>query len=380
MTAGKLYGKKKSMQDVMAPSGDSAAGRVPPSRECGAALLPAAVLPLLRECFPKCEAAALTVVPLAGDGSPRRFFRLSWPGGPPLLAILPASDDAAGLREARSAWEIGRHLLRSAAPLPTLYAFDAASGALLCEDLGDVSLHALVLSAAPETASGFPAAAVYRRVLRALLDMQLAAAAGFDPAWCWDTPRYDRALMLEREARYFLQACCRDYCGLAADDSRLDEECRRLADGAAAAPADYFLHRDCQSRNILLRGETPCFIDWQGGRLGPLAYDLASLLLDPYVALPPALHDELLELYLRELVARTGYDPGRFRREYEFLALQRNMQILGAFCFLTRRRGKVFFRRYIVPALHGLRGRLAGAAGGPYPALAALTAACLARL
>ncbi|OQX14730.1 MAG: hypothetical protein BWK76_14230 [Desulfobulbaceae bacterium A2] len=320
---------------------------------------------------------------MTGDGSQRRFVRLTLPGVASLVAILPpVTDAAAGLREARAAWDIGRHLLAHGAPLPRLYGFDPVSGLLLCEDLGDLSLHAQATAASTLPASDgvFPALTSYRQVVRELLHMQLAGGEGFNPDWCWDTPRYDLSLMLDRESGYFLRACCRDYFGLLPEDPRLEGECRRLAAAAAAAPAGYFLHRDCQSRNILLAPDGVRFIDWQGGRLGPLAYDLASLLLDPYADLPFAIQDELLSQYLAGLVAASDYDRARFCAEYEVLALQRNLQILGAFTFLTQQRGKDFFRRYIPPALLGLARRLDQAASGPYPALAALVAACRERL
>ena len=115
--------------------------------------------------------------------------------------------------------------------------------------------------------------------------MQVRGAVSFDPKWCWDTPQYDRMLMLERESGYFLQAFWQDLLGME-EPPGLQEEFFELADRAARIPAGYFLHRDFQSRNIMIHGGEACIIDFQGGRLGPLAYDLASLLIDPYVALP----------------------------------------------------------------------------------------------
>lgn len=358
--------------DVHSSGADQPCGPPPPRSVSDT--LPATVGSLMGPVSPWADSRAIDVSPMTGDGSQRRFFRLTLAGAAPLVAVLPPAADAAGLREARAAWDIGRHLFGQGVPLPRLYAFDPASGLMLCEDLGDLSLHAQA------TASASSVPVRYRQVVRALLHMQLAGGEHFDPNWCWDTPCYDMALMLERESGYFVRACCRDYFGLATDDPRLEGECRRLATRAAAAPAGYFLHRDCQSRNILLHEDRVRFIDWQGGRLGPLAYDLASLLLDPYVELALPLQDELLAAYLEELFAKTGYDPAQFRAEYEVLALQRNLQILGAFAFLTQQRGKEFFRRYLPPALRGLARRLDQAESGPYPALTALVAACCDRL
>ena len=180
--------------------------------------------------------------------------------------------------------------------------------------------------------------------------MQVRGAEGFDPNWCWDTPSYDRALMLERESGYFLRAFWQDFLGRE-EPSGLQEEFISLADQATLIPADYFLHRDFQSRNIMLHQDEACFIDFQGGRLGPLGYDLASLLIDPYVSISIDLQDELLELYLDTLEGLIPVDRGTFKEEYLLLALQRNLQIVGAFAFLSKQRKKVFFRQFLPPAI-----------------------------
>ncbi len=85
------------------------------------------------------------------------------------------------------------------------------------------------------------------------------------------------------------------------------------------------------------------FIDFQGGRLGPLGYDLASLLIDPYSNLPQDVQDDLLELYLRLISNHLAVDEAHFKRHYTLLAFQRNMQIVGAFSFLYKVRQKAFF-------------------------------------
>jgi aminoglycoside/choline kinase family phosphotransferase len=99
-------------------------------------------------------------------------------------------------------------------------------------------------------------------------------------------------------------------------------------------------------------------IDFQGGRLGPLQYDLASLLIDPYVELPQNLQDRLLSDYLTRLSEFVPVDRGRFLHAYEYCAINRNLQILGAFAFLSRQKGKKDFEPYIPPALKSLKQRL----------------------
>ncbi len=319
----------------------------------------------------------LRLEPLRPDGSLRRFYRLHAADERSFLAILPPEGaDAAALAEAKSLACIGRHLHRLALPTPEIVAWDAASGLVLCEDFGNERLHGSATAAGQERRR----LELYRKTLQALVRMQVRAAEGFDPDWCWDTPRYDARLMQERESGYFLRACCRNLLGLAFDAGALAEECRHLAGQAALAPAHFFLHRDFQSRNIMLPSGKPGFIDFQGGRLGPLAYDVASLLLDPYAALPAPMQEQLLQVYLAELRREYAYDPARFRHEYLFVAAHRNMQIMGAFAFLTQVRGKSFFAPYLAPAAASLATLLANPVFSRYPGLRRLCRLCRHRL
>lgn len=315
--------------------------------------------------------ANVAVAALVPDGSSRRFFQLRGPDQAAFIAILPPENDERGQAEAVAFDRIGRHLRRSGAPIPEIHAFDPATGLALCEDLGDRRLYEIV--AGQGTDQALP---LYQQTVRHLARMQVRAAEGFDPSWCWDTPRYDRPLMRERESGYFLRACCTDFLGLDFDRPAVEAECAQVADEAGRAPAHYFLHRDFQCRNIMVQDQTIRFIDFQGGRLGPLAYDLASLLLDPYASLPGAVQEHLMDVYLDELRQMLPYDPDRFRHEYFFLALQRNLQILGAFAFLSQVRQKPFFAQFLQPALASLGTLLAKPEAAGYAALNHLTTQC----
>jgi len=291
---------------------------------------------------------------LAGDGSNRRFWRLSFSGGEKAILVAPESMQEKCLREAAAVWWIGRHLRSRGVPVPELYGYEPGSGILLLEDLGGVHLHRL----ARETDFGreesvFRLRGQYHQALEVLVGMQLDGAKAFDPHWCWDTPRYDRQLMLERESGYFLEAFWQNLLGQPLPHG-LQEEFAELAEAAAEAPSSYFLHRDYQSRNLMIKDGRVRVIDFQGGRFGPLGYDLASLLLDPYAGLPTWFQQELYSYYLQRLGGRTGIDPEEFHRWYPVLALQRNLQIVGAFAYLSVVRGKSFFRAYLAPALASL--------------------------
>ena len=303
---------------------------------------------------------SLVVQRLAGDGSSRRFWRVGRKNGEGIcLAVAPAGRTEQDMSEAGSARRIGVHLHDCGVRVPAQYGWDADTGILLFEDLGDVKLHDLVeQSRNPSGEIDLQAVRPwYVQAVQQLAWMQIRGAVGFDSDWCWDTRRYDRPVMLDRESGYFLRAFWQELLGQESP-SGIEEEFEQIAAAASQAPATFFLHRDFQSRNIMARNGQLCFIDFQGGRMGPLGYDLASLLIDPYTALPSSLQEEMLQVYLEAVVALHPVDARQFRHEYCFLALQRNLQIIGAFSFLSRVRGKVFFARFILPALLSLAERL----------------------
>ena len=209
--------------------------------------------------------------------------------------------------------------------------------------------------------------------------MQISGSVHFDRNWCWQSQRYDKNLMLEKESGYFLQTFCGDYLGLQDFPPTLTDEFEQLAGRASSQPAVYFLHRDFQSRNLMLCKGQIRVIDFQGGRLGPLGYDLASLLIDPYAAIPPEVQQELLEHYLEHL-CQYGLDDLAFLRGFPSLVLQRDLQILGAFAFLSQQRQKAFFQQFILPAAISLQHHLAGPEGKNYPELQKITDTILRRL
>lgn len=291
-------------------------------------------------------------VKIDSDGSTRRFWRFQGDIEPSFILTAPASVTETELAEARSAWKIGRHLHQKGIAVPEVYGWDSESGLLVFEDLGDTRLYDIV------DEHGFDVD-LYREVIAQLVTMQLQGRVGFDVNWCWDSACYDKESMIEKESGYFLKAFWRDF--LQEDEiGGIHEEFTEIARQAERADNRYFLHRDFQSRNIMINNQTDsiCFIDFQAGRFGPLGYDLASLLIDPYVQLNQNIQEELLNYYFSLVKNNLTYSFSQFREQYNYLALQRNLQIVGAFSFLYKVRGKAFFKDYLIPALQSLELRL----------------------
>ncbi len=304
---------------------------------------------------------------LVGDGSDRRFCRLHRNDGVTLLAVVPPVDNPAGMKEAWAGYQIGQHLYQAGVAVPRCYGYDEKSGIILCEDLGDRLLHGVLADLNQQEKKH-----LYEEVIRELVRLQVKGREGFKAEWCWDTAHYHRQLMVQRESEYFRDAFCRNLLGINNFAPGLGAEFAKLADLAGAQPADYLLHRDFQSRNLMLSDGRVRIIDFQGARFGPLGYDLASLLLDPYAALDVGLREQLQTYYLTILSGYIPLDPHTFNEGYYYLFMQRNLQILGAFAFLSQQKGKVFFKAFLQPALLSLQEHLAGATGASFPCLRAL--------
>lgn len=275
---------------------------------------------------------------LAGDGSDREFFRVKAEAD---TAVVIYGPDRA---ENRSYELIGRHLWEIGRAGPELLAVDHELGLFLMEDLGATLLFDLAALKGCEELEG-----VYRKVVRLLADVHQSGLEGFDPAWCFQTPCYDRALILEREAGYFLEAFVLGYMKKRAGGAVLAAEFEALADAALAGSGRVLMHRDFQSRNVMIKQGCPRLVDFQGARSGPPGYDLASLLYDPYAGLDDELKVRLKKYYLER--RGSGFDAASFLKTYPALAVCRLLQTLGAFGFLIRVKGKPFFEPYIPRAL-----------------------------
>jgi len=287
--------------------------------------------------------------PIAGDGSKRIFWRFGdFKSDVSFIAMENAPTDDFSKRENAAYLHIGRHLRDKGLPLPEIYRADLDRGWFILEDLGDVSLQA----ACDRAEERIP---LYAQVAEILLEQQTLGSEGFNTAWTCQTEIYDRQVMRRYEADYFKEAFLGTYLGFKKEWPGLESSFDRLMEEASKAENRFFLHRDFQSRNIMIKNKKIGILDWQGGRLGPLAYDLASLLIDPYTRLTAYEKEATYNRYLALLRRKLPAQVSSFKKVFPYLAVQRNLQILGAFSFLGRVRGKTYFERYIPGALKSLR-------------------------
>ena len=285
---------------------------------------------------------------IPADGSTRLFWRISCPGSDTrYIAMENPPETQFKKQENLSFIKIGKHLFTKGLPIPEIFKADLDRGRFIMEDMGDLSLQ----EKAGQIKNKTP---LYKKVVEILIRLQIEGSEGFDETWTCQTRRYDRSVMRGLESDYFRDAFLGKYLGLDKDWSELEGPFDHLARTASRADNGFFLHRDFQSRNIFISKGKIGVLDWQGGRLGPLAYDLASLLIDPYTALTAPERNHVFQHYLALLRNHEPNWAGLFEEIYPYLAIQRNLQILGAFAFLTKVQNKPFFESYIIPALKSL--------------------------
>ena len=295
-----------------------------------------------------------TVVPLTGDASDRRYFRVLRRDGPSLvLAVYPGSF----VFEESTFGNVARLLAAMPVPVPTVLAHSDPLGIVALEDLGDVTLQAHL-----GVASRSEHTALYREAVGLITVMQRRgaelASSRFVP--------YGVAFDVEKltwELQYFTRHFLEGYHGLAlaaAVRDALAEEWQAITAELAAEPR-VLCHRDYHSRNLMLHGGRLHVIDFQDARMGPDTYDLVSLLRDSYVDLTEAQVEDLIAFFLaltQQPQAGAAAEPREFRRRFDLMAVQRNLKALGTFGFQATTRANPVYIQYMPRTLAYVRNNL----------------------
>ena len=286
--------------------------------------------------------------PLQGQlgGSGRAIVRLTGQGASAIGIVY-------SVREENVAFlEFSRHFRRHALPVPEIYAEDLSQGAYLEEDLGDATLFEFLSKNRSGDAIAPQAIDAYRKVVAVLPRFQVEAGRDLNYKVCYPRASFDRqsiAWDLNYFKYYFLRLA-----GVPFNEQALELDFSRLTKFLLGASHDYFLYRDFQSRNVMLREGQPYFLDYQGGRKGALQYDIASLLYDGKADLPPALRQELLDHYLDCLAGFIDLKREAFMEHYYAYVYIRIMQALGAYGFRGFYERKAHFLQSVPYALKNL--------------------------
>ena len=289
------------------------------------------------------------VRPLQGQlgGSGRTIVRLSREGSSAIGIVYPVREENVAFLE------FSRHFRRHGLPVPQIFAEDLGQGAYLEEDLGDITLFDFLGNHRSGDVIDPAAVDAYRKVVAVLPRFQVEGGRDLNYKVCYPRSSFDRQ-SISWDLNYFKYYFLR-LAGIPFSEQALENDFARLTKFLLAAPHDYFLYRDFQSRNIMLRDGEPFFLDYQGGRKGALQYDIASLLYDGKADLPPQLRQELLDDYLDGLAAYLPVDRAAFMEHYYPFVYIRIMQALGAYGFRGFYERKAHFLQSVPYALKNLR-------------------------
>jgi aminoglycoside/choline kinase family phosphotransferase len=276
------------------------------------------------------------------QGSNRIYTRETDANGRSVIRVQGTNRD-----ENRAFIYMARHFHALGLPVPELYSVSDDEMSYTQEDLGDTILF-----------DHLDNYTLLERTLRALAHMQVEGAQDFDWSVCFPVPAMD-----ERAIRWdlnYFKYCFLKGTKIEFSEPKLEDEFDKLVKVILEQPAETFLYRDCQSRNVMIRDGQPYFIDFQGGRRGPTQYDVASFLWQAKANFPPALREQLIEAYLDELENITHHTSYIIHRDswksaLPHFVLLRTLQVLGAYGYRGYFERKPHFLESIPLALKNLR-------------------------
>ncbi len=292
---------------------------------------------------------ALEIKALKGDGSDRTVYRLT-----------SQNNTAIGVhgknrKENEAFISFSKTLAAQKINVPEIYLSDLDQHVYLEEDLGDELLFTWLDKIRKEQNSFSPEIIeMYKKVLTILPTMQAVAGQKINYGLCYQHIEFAHESMLW-DMHYFKWNFLNLFYKDNIDNELLEKDFNALADVLIQEDRNFFMYRDFQSRNIMLKNNEPYFIDYQSGRRGALQYDLASLLYDAKAKIPQETREELLNFYLGEVNKIIKVEPERFKKYFYGFVLIRIMQALGAYGFLGIVKNKPNFLSSIPLAIENLK-------------------------
>ena len=317
----------------------------------------------LKELFGRYSGAdAQSVTRLTAAGSNRVYYRLGTPDGKTVVGVEGTNPD-----ENRAFLVIGRHLRAAGLPVPEILAVSDSGMCYLLQDLGDESLFGLMESAREGGSYSPSQTALLEKVMRLLPDLQFKGGDGLDYSVCFPCESFDRRSIFW-DLNYFKYSFLKA-TGLEFHEARLEDDFEKLATVLLAdSPYNTFMYRDFQARNVMVLDGEPWFIDFQGGRRGPVEYDVASFLWQARAAYPASLREHLIDTFIESLGRYRKVDAATFRKGLMHFVLFRTLQVLGAYGFRGYFERKQHFIESIPQAIGNLKDLLSEGVGAKeYP-------------
>jgi len=245
------------------------------------------------------------------------------------------------------------HFYNQGLPVPKVYCHNREYSCYLQQDLGDITLYNAIEGGRSKGNYDPSEKRLLMKVIKALPLLQFKGAEGLDFGVCYPQPAFDER-MISFDLNYF-KYCFLKATGLEFSEIQLDNDFRKMSRVLLSDASETFLYRDFQARNVMLVNEEPYFIDFQGGRKGPIYYDVASFIWQAKANYSEELKDELLETYLKALKQFIPVDEKHFHRQLRHFVLFRTLQVLGAYGFRGYFEKKPHFLQSVPYAIDNLR-------------------------
>ena len=280
------------------------------------------------------------------SGSNRRYFRLV--GKQNMIGVIGTSED-----ENDAFIYMSGHFHGKGLPVPKVYCYSADKIYYLQEDLGDTLLFNAIEKGCQSSFFNEKECVLLHKTISILPSIQILGAEGFDFSRCFPLPEFDsRSIMWD--LNYF-KYCFLKATGIDFQESRLEDDFHQMSKVLLRDSTDTFLYRDFQSRNVMIKDGEPYFIDFQGGRKGPVYYDVASFIWQAKTRYPKGLKEELLKTYIKALSTYYPVDEADFRNQLRHFVLFRLLQVLGAYGFRGYFEKKPHFIQSVPYAIENLR-------------------------
>ena len=286
-----------------------------------------------------------SLLPLAPSGSKRIYYRAESENN---SAICTFNEDVA---ENKTFIYFSQHFSAANLPVPQVFEHAPDFKTYLQEDLGATSLYSFLINRKEKFSPTLTH--LYEESVSRLASIQIKGHENLDYDQCFGAKAFDKQSILwdlNLFKYYFLKLAHIPF-----DETKLEKDFSTFADYLLQAPQDYFMFRDFQTRNIMIKNNKPYFIDFQGGRKGALQYDLASLLFQAKANLPHEVRAHLLDHYLDKASELTTIDKKAFKLHYYPYAMVRSMQVLGAYGFRGLYERKKHFLESIPFAINNIR-------------------------
>lgn len=289
----------------------------------------------------------LEIKTLPLSGSSRIYSRITTEAGTYIATYNPNTE------ENNAFLEFSRHFEKQNLPVPKIIAVNDEKNCYIQSDLGDVSLFHHVTKCLKDNNFDDKTIKLYKEAINNLVDFQIKGNYNLDYSVAFPTPSFDRISVLD-DLNYFKYYFLKINEEINFNESRLNRDFQKITDFIMEAPSDFFMYRDFQSRNIMIKDNHTYFIDYQGGRKGPLQYDIISLLYQVKAQLPLNLKAELLTHYKNQLKKYIDIEQIHFDKYFKAFILLRLLQVLGAYGFRGLIQKKQHFIESIPYALNEL--------------------------